>query len=91
MKRVRIIWVILSGMVGGIIGVGSAIYKMQKVIDKYENKVCTDFEIRQITAGLSRVDVIVVTPIGSYDEIEETLMNLVDYPIVPIGDVIFEC
>ncbi len=59
-------------------------------IDKYTDKVYSEVNVLEVTDELPKVDVIVVTPFFAYDEVEETLMNLVDYPIVSIEDVVFE-
>lgn len=36
------------------------------------------------------VDVIVVTPVFDYDAIEEQLMDVVDYPVISLEDVVYE-
>jgi len=60
-------------------------------IDRNTDCVCSDIEIREISAELPTVDVIVVTPFLEYDEIEEELMNLTDYHVVSVEDIIWNC
>lgn len=58
-------------------------------IDKHTDKVYSEVDVKEISEGLPEVDVIVITPIYAYDEVEEMLMDAVDYPIVSIEDVVF--
>ena len=63
---------------------------IEYAIDKHPDKVYSEVEVKEIGEELPPVDVIVVTPFYVYDEVEETLMNIIDYPIVSIEDVVFD-
>ena len=58
-------------------------------IDKHTDKVYSEVDVREVSDELPEVDVIVITPFYAYDEVEEMLMDTVDYPIVSIEDVVF--
>ena len=58
-------------------------------IDKNAENVYSPIELKGIDDELPPVDVIVVTPFFIYDEVEELLMDRVDYPVVSIEDVVF--
>lgn len=58
-------------------------------IDKNAESLYSPIELKEIDDELPPVDVIVVTPFFIYDEVEELLMDRVDYPIVSIEDVVF--
>jgi len=51
--------------------------------------IYSDIKVLEVSDNLPAVDVIVVTPIFAYEEVEETLMEVTDCPIVSIEDVIF--
>lgn len=57
-------------------------------IDKNVDRVDGGIEIKKLEEKLFPVDVIVITPFFMYKEIEEELMELVNYPIVSIEDVV---
>lgn len=63
---------------------------IEYAIDKHADKVYSEVEVKEIGEELPPVDVIVVTPFYVYNEVEETLMSIVDYPIVSIEDVVFD-
>lgn len=58
-------------------------------IDEHTDNVFSDMEVKEPNGELTPVDVIVVTPFFEYEKIEEKLMNLVEYPVVSIEDIIF--
>ena len=62
--------------------------KILYFIDKYKKENDLNISVYDITADLPEVDVIVVTPFFSYDEIEEQLMDKVDYPIISIEEIV---
>lgn len=64
--------------------------KVKYVIDKRPDSVYADVDVVTPDDTLETVDVVVVTAIHYFDEIEETLSTKVDCPIVSIEDVIYE-
>ena len=62
--------------------------KIKYVLDKKQEYANTDLPVLAIEEA-EAVDVIVVTPIFAYDEIEEALMDQLDYPVVSLEDVVF--
>lgn len=57
----------------------------KNIADTYSGLKVLDLEDR-----LEEVDVIVVTAIFAFDEIEETLHSKVDFPIISLEDVVWE-
>lgn len=64
--------------------------KVRYIIDKNASNICAEVDAVTPDETLEEVDVIVVTAIHYYEEIESMLMNKVDYPVVSIEDVIYE-
>lgn len=60
------------------------------IIDKNADSIYADVEVVTPDEKLEPVDVIVVTAIYYYDEIEEMLSDKVDYPIVSLEDILYE-
>ena len=58
-------------------------------IDQKSDSIFSTLTIKDLEEELPPVDVIVVTPIFAYDEVEEALMDRVEYPIVSLEDVVF--
>lgn len=61
---------------------------VEYAIDKKGGSMLSEVVIKELEDELPPVDVIVVTPVFAYDEAEEVLMDLVDYPIVSLEDVV---
>lgn len=59
-------------------------------IDKNADSIYTDIDIVSIEDALEKVDVIVVTAISFFDEIEEKLSTKVECPIVSLEDILYE-
>lgn len=59
-------------------------------IDQKADRIYSDVKVVTIEDRLEPVDVIVVTPIFDYDEIEELLMDRSDCPVVSLEDVVFD-
>lgn len=59
-------------------------------IDKNADQIYADVDILTPEDELGPVDAIVVTAIYYFDEIEETLSEKVDYPVVSLEDIIYE-
>lgn len=57
-------------------------------IDQKNNKY-SEIDVFEISDELPEVDVVVVTPIFAYEEVEEKLMEVTDCPLVSIEDVVF--
>lgn len=64
--------------------------EVRYVIDKNKDSVYADVDVVTPDDTLEAVDVIVVTAIHYFDEIEEALSVKVDCPIVSLEDVIYE-
>jgi len=59
-------------------------------IDRNAEHIFSEVEIVTLEDSLQDVDVVVVTAIYNFDEIEEKLSNLMDCPIVSLEDIIYE-
>ncbi len=60
------------------------------VIDKNADSIYADVDVVTPDEALEPVDVIVVTALYYFDEIEEMLSEKVDYPIVSLEDILYE-
>lgn len=60
------------------------------IIDKRAGSIYADVEIVPPEADLEPVDVIVVTALFYFDEVEEALEEKVDCPIVSLEDILYE-
>lgn len=64
--------------------------EVKYAIDKNADNIYTDgVEVKDLSDDLPEVDVIVVTAVYFFDEIEEELCDLVNYPIISLEDVIY--
>lgn len=59
-------------------------------IDQKAQDIHAEFDIVSLDVELEKVDVIVVTAITFFDEIEKKLCELVDYPIISLDDILYE-
>lgn len=59
-------------------------------IDKNAESIYSNIDIVTIEADLEKVDVVVVTAITFYDEIEERLKEKLKCPIISLEDIIYE-
>lgn len=59
-------------------------------IDKNADGLYVDLDVVMPDEDLEEVDVIVVTAISYFDEIEETLCQKVDCPVISLEDIVFE-
>lgn len=59
-------------------------------IDRNANAIYSEIEIKTLEEELEPVDVIVVTAISFFDEIEYELEKKVDCPIISIEDVLYD-
>lgn len=60
------------------------------IIDQNADSIYADVDVITPDETLEPVDVIVVTAIYFFDEIEEMLSEKVDYPIVSLEDILYE-
>ncbi|WP_026506108.1 hypothetical protein [Butyrivibrio sp. NC3005] len=58
-------------------------------IDANAETIYSDIEVKKPEGRLPEVDVIVVTPIYYFTDIEEKLVSLVSCPIISLDDVVF--
>lgn len=59
-------------------------------IDKNAEIIDQEFKVITMESPLEEVDVIVVTAITFYDEIEEKLSKKIDCPIISLEDILYE-
>lgn len=64
--------------------------KVSYAIDKNADSIYADVDVVMPDEELAPVDVIVVTAIYYFDEIEEMLSEKVDYPVVSLEDILYE-
>ena len=64
--------------------------KVKYIIDKNADCIYSDVDVITPDDDLEQVDVIVVTAIYYFDEIEEMLSQKVDYPIISLEDILYE-
>lgn len=64
--------------------------EVRYIIDKNADSIYADVDVVTPDDDLEPVDVIVVTAIYYFDEIEENLSEKVDYPIVSLEDILYE-
>ena len=64
--------------------------EVKYVIDKNADTIYADVDVIEPEDTLEDVDVIVVTAIHYFDEIEEALWAKVDYPVISLEDVVYE-
>lgn len=62
--------------------------KVEYVIDKNADKICTDIEVFSPDSELKEADAIVVAQVYYFDEIEDLLQSKVKCPIISLEDVI---
>ena len=59
-------------------------------IDKNADNIYADVDILSPEDDFDNVDVVIVTPITFFDEIEETLSEKLDCPIISMEDILYE-
>jgi FlaA1/EpsC-like NDP-sugar epimerase len=59
-------------------------------IDRNADNICTDVDVVLPDEELEDVDVIVVTAIANFDEVEDMLSEKTDCPIISLEDVLYE-
>lgn len=64
--------------------------EVKYAIDKDAAYTYADLEIKDLEDDLETVDVVVVTAIFAFDEIEEELRGRISSPIVSLEDVVYE-
>lgn len=64
--------------------------KVAYAIDQKADKIYAEVDIVTPDDDLPKVDVIVVTAIHYFDEIEENLSGKVDYPVISLEDIVYE-
>lgn len=64
--------------------------EVKYAVDKNAASVYSELEVVEKDSDLGDVDVMVVTAIYAFDEIEEDMGSTVDFPIVSLEDVIYE-
>lgn len=63
---------------------------VEYIIDKNADQIYADVDVVTPDEELKPVDVVVVTAIYYFDEIEEMLSEKVDYPIISLEDILYE-
>lgn len=64
--------------------------EVKYAIDKNAASTYAEIKLLDIEDSFEAVDAIVVTAIFAYEEIEDTLKDRVDFPIISLEDIIFE-
>lgn len=64
--------------------------KVKYIIDRNADQISADVDVITPDNELEPVDVIVVTALYYFDEIEEMLSEAVDYPVVSLEDILYE-
>lgn len=63
--------------------------EVRYAIDKNADSIISDLDVRTLDDPLDKVDVIVVSAIHYFDDIEEELENIVDCDIVSLEEVVY--
>lgn len=63
---------------------------VEYIIDKNADQIYAEVDVITPDEELKPVDVIVVTALYYFDEIEEMLSDKVDYPIISLEDILYE-
>lgn len=63
---------------------------MEYGIDKNADSIYADIDVLTVEDDLESVDVVVVTAITFFDEIEEKLSEKMDCPIISLEDILYE-
>lgn len=63
--------------------------EVKYAIDKNASNTYSELTVYEIEEKLPTVDVIVVSPIFAFDEIEKDLSEIVNYPIISLEDIVF--
>ena len=64
--------------------------EVKYAIDKNADSINTDIEVYSLDEKFPEADVIVVTAVYFFDEIQNNLMNKVTCPIVSLEDILYE-
>ena len=64
--------------------------EVKYAIDKNATNTYSDIKVCELEDDLAPVDVIIVTAIFAFDEIEKKLTEVVNYPIISLEDIIYE-
>ena len=64
--------------------------EVKYMIDKNADTIYADVDVVEPEDTLEEVDVIVVTAIHYFDEIEEALAEKIDCPVISLEDIVFE-
>ncbi|MCM1499966.1 MAG: hypothetical protein NC124_16000 [Clostridium sp.] len=69
---------------------GSNKVKIKYAVDKNANSTYAELEVLESVDDLPEVDIIIVTAIFAFDEIEEELSQKSSCPVVSLDDVVYE-
>lgn len=65
--------------------------EIKYAIDKNADGIYSEeIEVKELSDELPEVDAIIVTAVYFFDEIEEELCSIVDYPIISLEDIVYE-
>lgn len=68
---------------------GSSV-QIKYAIDKNADSTYAEIEVKELEDTLEKVDAVIVTAIFAFDEIEDELSEIIDFPIVSLEDVVYE-
>lgn len=64
--------------------------EVKYAIDKNADEIYSeDVEVKELSDDLPEVDAVIVTAVYFFDEIEEELSGIVDYPIISLEDIVY--
>lgn len=59
-------------------------------VDQNAGGICAEIDIYTLQDDLKEVDAIIVTPIGVFESIKQSLVSKVDWPILSIEDILYD-
>ena len=63
--------------------------EVRYAIDRNADNIYAGIEVKNLEDELPEVDAIIVTAVYYFDEIEDELTQLVDYPVISLEDVLY--
>lgn len=64
--------------------------EVKYAIDKNADSTYAEIDVLELDDKLEKVDAVVVTAIFAFEEIEEELMDKIEFPIISLEDVVYE-
>lgn len=64
--------------------------EVRYAIDRNASNLYADVDILTLDDNIPEVDVVIVTAIGSFNEIEKSIAEIADYPVVSLEDIVYD-